>query len=72
MQNLLSSVQMKEADAHTISNLPISAINLMEKAAQAFVKTFKKQIVDKQTEIAVLCGKGDNGGDGLAIARLLS
>lgn len=71
MQNLLSSMQMKEADAHTIAALPISAIDLMEQAALSFLKVFKKYIPSKQKEIAVLCGKGNNGGDGLAIGRLL-
>src|SRR5688572_19208431 len=72
MQTLLTSAQMRDADAHAIVNLPISPINLMEQAAQSFVKVFKREVPIKQTEIAVLCGKGNNGADGLAIARLLS
>jgi hydroxyethylthiazole kinase-like uncharacterized protein yjeF len=72
MQTLLTSPQMRDADAHAIANLPISAINLVEQAAQAFVKVFKREVSDKQTGIAVLCGKGNNGADGLAIARLLA
>lgn len=71
MQNLLTSSQMRETDLYTIKNQPISSVDLMENAAQAFVKAFKKRVNDPSTKIAVLCGPGNNGGDGLAIARLL-
>jgi hydroxyethylthiazole kinase-like uncharacterized protein yjeF len=72
MQPLLTSSQMQNADAYTIKHLPISSIDLMEQAALAFVKIFKKEVKDKTTRIAILCGEGNNGGDGLAIARLLT
>lgn len=72
MKNLITAAQMHEADAYTIKHLPISSINLMEKAAKSFVKVFKNEVEDEQIPIAVLCGQGNNGGDGLAIARLLA
>jgi hydroxyethylthiazole kinase-like uncharacterized protein yjeF len=72
MQTLLSSEQMHKADAYAIANLPISPIDLMEQAALAFVKIFKGEVKDKQTSISILCGTGNNGADGLAIARLLT
>jgi len=72
MQTLLTSAQMRETDAYTIEQLKISSLKLMEKAAKAFVKSFKKEVEDKTIRIAVLCGPGNNGGDGLAIARLLA
>ncbi|MFI5452013.1 NAD(P)H-hydrate dehydratase [Pedobacter sp. UC225_61] len=72
MQTLLNAAQMRIADAYTIKNQPISSINLMEKAAKAFVKVFKKEVSDKESRISILCGQGNNGGDGLAIARLLA
>lgn len=71
MQNLLTAAQMREADSHTIKHQKISSTALMERAAQAFVDVFKKEISDKNTKITVVCGPGNNGGDGLAIARLL-
>lgn len=72
MQNLITSAQMREADAYTIGKRPISSIKLMENAASAFVKAFKKHFTVRETSIALICGHGNNGGDGLAIARLLS
>ena len=71
MLQLLTSSQIREADAHTIKSKPISSIDLMESASRAFVKAFMEEIPDKDTSISVYCGTGNNGGDGLAIARLL-
>jgi ADP-dependent NAD(P)H-hydrate dehydratase / NAD(P)H-hydrate epimerase len=71
MQNLLTSAQMKAVDAHTIEQQPIDSVNLMEKAAAAFVAVFMERFPAKETIIWVVCGQGNNGGDGLAIARLL-
>ena len=52
---------------------PISSIDLMERAATCFVEALYKK-VDLQTfsDITIFCGPGNNGGDGLVIARLLA
>jgi len=71
MQTLLTSLQMRKADEYTIANLPIASIDLMEKAARAFVQSFLRDEFDANSNIAIFCGKGNNGGDGLAIAHLL-
>lgn len=71
MQTLLTSTQMRKADEYTITNLPIASIDLMEKAARAFVQSFLRDEFDASKNIAVFCGNGNNGGDGLAIAHLL-
>jgi hydroxyethylthiazole kinase-like uncharacterized protein yjeF len=71
MQKLLTSAQTHLADAYTIQQKQISSIELMEAASVAFVKAFTEEIPDLDSSIGVLCGKGNNGGDGLAIARLL-
>lgn len=71
MQKLISSEQMSATDAFTIEQKGINAIELMESAAQAFVQVFVQEVTDKDTAVAILCGKGNNGADGLAIARLL-
>lgn len=69
---ILSAKQIKNWDAFTIQNEPISSIQLMERAALAFVNWFSQHYPDVQkTVIKVFCGSGNNGGDGLAIARLL-
>ncbi|MGC8750338.1 NAD(P)H-hydrate dehydratase [Hydrotalea sp.] len=67
---LLSAAQLQEWDAYTIANTPIASIDLMEIAAKACTQWILKQPFLKQP-IYIFCGKGNNGGDGLAIARLL-
>lgn len=71
MENLLTAAQMKDVDQYTIQHQSITSLDLMERAAVAFVDTFTKKITDTQQRIVVICGQGNNGGDGLAIARLL-
>lgn len=71
MKNLLTASQIKDVDAYTIQHQPIASIDLMEQAALAFVKIFAERFQDTAASIWVLCGQGNNGGDGLAIARLL-
>ncbi|MFN0255479.1 NAD(P)H-hydrate dehydratase [Pedobacter ureilyticus] len=72
MQNLLNSSQIKDVDAYTILHEPIASIDLMERASLAFVQFFIAKFPEKESAIWVFCGQGNNGGDGLAIARLLS
>ena len=67
---ILSAHQIKAIDEYTIANEPVSSIDLMERAAMACFKRLIKLIDVKET-IYIICGKGNNGGDGLAIGRLL-
>jgi NAD(P)H-hydrate epimerase len=62
--------QIKEWDQYTIKNEPIASIDLMERAALKCVEWIGKQQWQKKS-FKIFCGKGNNGGDGLAIARLL-
>ncbi|MBK0377820.1 NAD(P)H-hydrate dehydratase [Mucilaginibacter segetis] len=71
MLPLLVSGQIREADAYTIAHEPIASIDLMERACKAFVGWFINHFQDKNQTISVYCGTGNNGGDGLAISRLL-
>ncbi|WP_183576022.1 NAD(P)H-hydrate dehydratase [Mucilaginibacter sp. X5P1] len=71
MLPLLLSSQIREADAYTIAHEPITSINLMERASKAFVGWFINHFPDKKQAISIYCGTGNNGGDGLAIARML-
>ncbi|RYY34837.1 MAG: NAD(P)H-hydrate dehydratase [Sphingobacteriaceae bacterium] len=71
MLPLLTSADIRKADAYTISHEPVASIDLMERAAKAFTGWFVNHFPDKDKPIAVYCGTGNNGGDGLAIARIL-
>ncbi len=68
---ILSSKQIHEADTYTIQNEPISSIDLMERAATQFVSILLS-LTDARSEFCIFCGLGNNGGDGLAIARMLT
>jgi hydroxyethylthiazole kinase-like uncharacterized protein yjeF len=72
MLNILSSDQTREADQYTIQHQPIASNDLMEQAASAFVDAFSAEYPYLDEVISVYCGTGNNGGDGLAIACLLS
>src|SRR5579872_4103329 len=72
MLSLLTASQIREADAYTIAHEPISSIALMERAAKAFVGWFVNHFPENKKSISVYCGTGNNGGDGLAIARMLN
>ncbi len=63
--------KIREADAYTIKNEPIASIDLMERAATQLFKWIKKH-VDRTHTIHVFAGLGNNGGDGLALSRMLS
>ena len=61
---------IRKWDEYTIKNEPITSNDLMERAAKACVAWLVKDI-SKENPIDIVCGNGNNGGDGLAIARLL-
>ncbi len=71
MLKLLTANQTREADNFTIVNEPILSSELMERAAKAFVKVFLDKFQDRKKNILIFCGKGNNGGDGLVISRML-
>lgn len=71
MLKILSTSQIKELDAYTIKHEPIASIDLMERACHAFVSWFTRH-VEVTKRIGIVCGTGNNGGDGLGIARLLN
>lgn len=68
---ILNSHQIRKADSFTIQNEPIQSIDLMERAAKQFVTAFTDDIGEVPSTIYLFCGTGNNGGDGLAVARLL-
>ena len=68
---ILSSKQIRSADKYTITHEPISSLDLMERASQAFVNKFLELQEGNRAPLKIFCGTGNNGGDGLAIGRLL-
>lgn len=70
MRYLPTGDWMQKADAHTIKEIGIPALVLMERAALCAVEVMEDEGVNF-TRTLVVCGSGNNGGDGFAIARLL-
>ena len=69
---VLNSRQMQEADRRTIEDVGIAALVLMENAGRQVVAVMESSFEDFDTlRVAVLCGRGNNGGDGFVIARVL-
>jgi NAD(P)H-hydrate epimerase len=68
---ILSVDQIRQADAYTIENEPIASDALMERAAGKLFEWIRKRL-QPQTEVVVFSGIGNNGGDGLVLARLLA
>lgn len=70
MRYIPDSIQMKKADQYTIQKSGVSSLELMECAALTCVEVMKEKKMDL-SHVCVICGSGNNGGDGFAIARLL-
>ena len=68
---ILASSQLKELDKYTIEHEPIASIDLMERAAHALTDAIVRRW-DSSYEVVVFAGPGNNGGDALAVARMLS
>lgn len=70
MLPVYNALQLKAWDQFTIENEPIKSIDLMERASECFVNWMSLNFRASDLVI-IVCGNGNNGGDGLAIARLL-
>jgi ADP-dependent NAD(P)H-hydrate dehydratase / NAD(P)H-hydrate epimerase len=70
MIKILSAKQIKELDQMTIREEPVTSIDLMERASRSFVTWFTERF-NALKKVGIICGTGNNGGDGLAIARML-
>jgi NAD(P)H-hydrate epimerase len=69
---ILNSTQMRDADRRTIDDVGIPAIVLMENAGRQVVAAMEASFEDLgDKSVAVLCGRGNNGGDGFVVARTL-
>ena len=63
---------IRQLDAYTIEHEPIASIDLMERAARALADAIMEQWPDTETPFTVFAGPGNNGGDALAVARLMA
>ncbi len=71
MRYLPDGKWMQKADAHTIQDIGIPSVVLMEHAAEKTVEAMEQEAIDC-SRILVVCGSGNNGGDGFAAARLFA
>jgi len=71
MLKIFSPGQVRKADAYTIQNEPVTSIDLMERVAGACAEWMNNFSDLSDKHILVFCGPGNNGGDGLAISRML-
>ena len=74
MRYLVTAQEMKQYDKNTIEYLGIPGPVLMERAALAAEDFLKERFdaVKERTKVLIFAGMGNNGGDGLALARLLA
>ncbi len=70
MQPILGSAQMQQCDKNTIESHGVPSLVLMERAALAVVENINRIYPDIKS-VTVICGPGNNGGDGVAIGRML-
>ena len=70
MRYLPTGEQMRRADLYTIEEIGVPSMVLMERAALEVVRCMEEEQLDFR-KVLVICGSGNNGGDGYAIARLL-
>lgn len=71
-KHVLTSSQSRECDRKAIEELGVPSIVLMENAALSVIEVIEKHIgIEVGQKVIVACGRGNNGGDGLAVARHL-
>ena len=68
---IFTSAQIHELDRYTIENEPIPSLGLMERAAMALTQTIT-EMYSAAMPVVIFAGPGNNGGDGLAVARLMA
>ena len=68
---IFDTAKIKAWDEYTITNEPVASIDLMERAAKACFEWLIQHNYKSRT-FSIFCSKGNNGGDGLALARMLS
>jgi NAD(P)H-hydrate epimerase len=68
---ILTTSELRKADQFTIDNEPITSYDLMERAGMNLANYISKDLDLNHKKLQIICGTGNNGGDGLVIARQL-
>ena len=68
---IFTGAQIRELDKYTIEHEPVNSIDLMERAAKAITRSIT-ETWSKDVPVVVFAGPGNNGGDALAVARMLA
>ncbi|NPD91926.1 NAD(P)H-hydrate dehydratase [Xylanibacter muris] len=68
---IFTSAQIRELDKYTIDNEPVKSIDLMERASRAITRAITEEW-SNETPVVVFAGPGNNGGDALAVSRMLA
>src|SRR6188768_1070861 len=71
MQPVVTAAEMRELDRATMEEIGIPAFTLMETAGRAVADAALEMLDDVRGPVAVVCGSGNNGGDGYVAARVL-
>lgn len=71
MKYLVRKGEMKQFDTNTIEYFGVPSLVLIERAALAAVEELERDIIEENERILIVVGSGNNGADGLAMARLL-
>src|SRR5580704_18584641 len=70
MRPVVTTAEMRALDRATIEDVGLPALTLMETAGRA-VAVAAREMIDLDDHVAVVCGPGNNGGDGFVAARVL-
>lgn len=68
---IFTTEQIRAWDAYTIAHEPVASVDLMNRAARAFTDWLASLYPDTERPVWIIAGTGNNGGDGIAAARML-
>src|SRR5947209_6003705 len=71
MRPVVTAAEMSALDRATIDDIGIPAMTLMETAGRAVAAAALEMLGEQAGPVAVVCGQGNNGGDGFVVARVL-
>ena len=69
---VVTTEEMREIDRRAIEDFGVPSLKLMESAGRGVARAIRRRVTVEQADVIVVCGTGNNGGDGFVIARRLS